>query len=119
MSGALTTASPGRQLTVEPRHIIMISYFKEAKVAQDKVIALTATNERPATTFSGYAMLFVLLLAILADAYGIQQLGTYDGTGRGIVTVIAATLIFILVMPGFYMLQPNQAAAITLFGSYA
>jgi regulator of protease activity HflC (stomatin/prohibitin superfamily) len=32
--------------------------------------------------------------------------------------VIIATLIFILVIPGFYMLQPNQVAAITLFGEY-
>ena len=87
-------------------------------MANDKVIALTATSERPATTFSGYAMLIVLLLAILADIFGIRQLGTDSGAGSGIVVVIAATLIFILVMPGFYMLQPNQAAAITLFGEY-
>jgi regulator of protease activity HflC (stomatin/prohibitin superfamily) len=90
----------------------------EAEVAQDKVIALTATSERPASTYSGYVMLIVLLLAILADVYGIEQIGTY-GTGLGITLVIAATLVFILVMPGFYMLQPNQAAAITLFGSYS
>src|SRR5437868_13700743 len=91
----------------------------EVDVANDKIIALTATSERTATTMSGYAMLIVLLLAVLADVYGIQQLGTEAAIGTGIVIVIAATLIFILVMPGFYMLQPNQAAAITLFGSYS
>jgi regulator of protease activity HflC (stomatin/prohibitin superfamily) len=32
--------------------------------------------------------------------------------------MIAGTILFILVIPGFYMLQPNQAAAITLFGDY-
>ena len=87
-------------------------------MAKDNVIALTATSERPASTFSGYAMLVVLVLAILADAYGIQRLASYEGNGAGIAIVIAATLIFILVMPGFYMLQPNQAVAITLFGEY-
>jgi len=87
-------------------------------VANDKVIALTATSERRASTSSGYAMLIVLLLAILADVYGIQQLGNYGGGLFGLVTVVVATLVFILVMPGFYMLQPNQAAAITLFGEY-
>ncbi len=87
-------------------------------MANENVIALTATSERPAATFSGYAMLVILLLAISSDAYGIQELGAYEGAGTGIVIVIAATLLFILVMPGFYMLQPNQAAAITLFGSY-
>ena len=63
-------------------------------------------------------MLIVLLLAILADVYGIQQLSNYGGGLFGLATVVVATLVFILVMPGFYMLQPNQAAAITLFGEY-
>ena len=88
-------------------------------MTNDKVIALTATSERPAATFSGYAMLLVLVVAVLADIYGVQKLGDDAELGRGIIVVIAATLVFILVMPGFYMLQPNQAAAITLFGSYS
>src|SRR5258708_20721339 len=96
----------------------MISYFREAEVANDKVIALTATSERPAGTSSGYAMLIVLLLTILADIYGIQGLGGYGSMATSFLIVIAGTLIFILVIPGFYMLQPNQAAAITLFGEY-
>jgi regulator of protease activity HflC (stomatin/prohibitin superfamily) len=96
----------------------MISLYREAEVANDKVIALTATSERPASTSSGYAMLIVLLLAVLADAYGIQQLGTYGGGATAPLIVAAATLVLILVMPGFYMLQPNQAAAITLFGEF-
>jgi regulator of protease activity HflC (stomatin/prohibitin superfamily) len=107
-----------RQLTAGRNHIIMISYLREAEVTTDKVIALTATSERPASTSSGYAMLIVLLLAILADAYGIQQLGSYGGGLFGLIIVVAATVTFTLVMPGFFMLQPNQAAAITLFGEY-
>jgi regulator of protease activity HflC (stomatin/prohibitin superfamily) len=99
----------------------MLYYYdiklREAEVANEKVIALTATSERPASTASGYAMLIVLLLAILADAFGISRLSAGpDGIGLG--TVVVATLLFILVMPGFYMLQPNQAVAITLFGEY-
>ena len=87
-------------------------------MANDKVIALTATSERPASTSSGYAMLTVLLLAILADVFGIQRLVSDHGGLLGLVIVVAATIVFIIVMPGFYMLQPNQAAAITLFGEY-
>ena len=87
-------------------------------MANDKVIALTATSGRPASTSSGYAMLIVLLLAILADVFGIQRLGSDHGGLLGLVIVVAATIVFIIVMPGFYMLQPNQAAAITLFGEY-
>ena len=87
-------------------------------MSDDKVIALTATSERPASTISGYAMLVVLLLAILADVYAISSMPIGPGVGFNILLIIFATLVFILVMPGFYMLQPNQAVAITLFGDY-
>ncbi len=86
-------------------------------MTNDKVIALTATSERPAATISGYFMLGLLVFAIVADIYGISQLGRANA-GTGVIVVIAATIVFVLVMPGFYMLQPNQAVAITLFGAY-
>src|SRR6185503_3802118 len=63
-------------------------------------------------------MLIVLLLTIVADIYGISRLSNGDLGTLGLGLVIAATLLFVLIMPGFYMLQPNQAAAITLFGDY-
>jgi regulator of protease activity HflC (stomatin/prohibitin superfamily) len=87
-------------------------------MANGKVIALSATSERRAATSSGYAMLIVLLLAIVADIYGIRQLATFGNHAIGLLVVVVATIVFILVMPGFYMLQPNQVAVITLFGSY-
>ena len=83
-----------------------------------KVIALTPTSEARASTSNGYFMLIVLLLAILAVAYAIISLPHGPGGTLNVVTVIVATIVFILVMPGFYMLQPNQAVAITLFGEY-
>jgi regulator of protease activity HflC (stomatin/prohibitin superfamily) len=87
-------------------------------LANDKVIALTATSERPASTTSGYVMLVVLLIAILADIWAISTLPEGPGGTLNVVTLIVSTVVFILVMPGFYMLQPNQAVAITLFGEY-
>ena len=87
-------------------------------MSDDKVIALTATGERPASTISGYVMLIILLLAILTDVYAISSMPIGPGVGFNILLIILATLGFILVMPGFYMLQPNQAVAITLFGDY-
>jgi regulator of protease activity HflC (stomatin/prohibitin superfamily) len=87
-------------------------------VANDKVIALTATSERPASTYSGYLMLIVLLLAIAADVFAIGSLPKGPGGTLNVAVIVVATIVFILVMPGFYMLQPNQAAAITLFGEY-
>ena len=58
------------------------------------------------------------MLAIFADAFAIYSLPHGAGGTLNVLTLIVATIVFILVMPGFYMLQPNQAAAITLFGSY-
>jgi regulator of protease activity HflC (stomatin/prohibitin superfamily) len=87
-------------------------------MADGKVIALTATSEREASTSSGYAMLIVLLLAVVVDAYAIMSLPKGPGRTLNVVSIVLATILFILVMPGFYMLQPNQAVAITLFGEY-
>src|SRR3954452_20348239 len=96
----------------------MISYLWEAEMSDDKVIALSATAERPSSTASGYAMLIVLLAAIIADGVAIASLPHGPGGTLNVLVIIVATLAFILVMPGFYMLQPNQAVAITLFGDY-
>jgi regulator of protease activity HflC (stomatin/prohibitin superfamily) len=119
MPAALAATSRQGQLTTAIVHIILISNKQEVELANENITALTATSERRASTYSGYAMLLLLVAAILADIFGIQRLGMDNDVGTGLVIVIAATLVFILVMPGFYMLQPNQAAAITLFGSYA
>ena len=42
-------------------------------MAKDKIIALTATSERPAETFSGYVMLIALLLVIVARRFRLLQ----------------------------------------------
>jgi regulator of protease activity HflC (stomatin/prohibitin superfamily) len=87
-------------------------------VTNDKVIALTATSERRAESFSGYVMLFALLLVIAFQVFGVFNLA---GTRTGwlpLLSVIIGPILLLLILPGFYMLQPNQAAAITLFGSF-
>jgi regulator of protease activity HflC (stomatin/prohibitin superfamily) len=87
-------------------------------VAKDKVIALTATGERAASTLSGYPMLFVALLGVLMDGYGVARLPAGDSVIESVALIIVGTILYVLVIPGFYMLQPNQAVAITLFGDY-
>ena len=81
--------------------------------------ALANSRERPARSSSGYAMLLVLLAAVILLFFRFVGFNFHDvigGLGR-LVTPVAIIAI-ILILPGFYMLQPNQAAAITLFGSY-
>jgi regulator of protease activity HflC (stomatin/prohibitin superfamily) len=83
------------------------------------VFALTASRERPAATSSGYLMLLVLLLAIALQVWGVLGLARGDNSAAAhIWATIVAPLILLFVACGFYMLQPNQAAAITLFGDY-
>ena len=62
-------------------------------------------------------MLIVLVLAI-SPALRRQPPAEWGRPACGFAVIVVATLAFILVMPGFYMLQPNQAVAITLFGAY-
>jgi len=87
-------------------------------MTNDKVIALTATSERVASTISGYAMLIALVLVIALQAFGIVSLANDRIGALPIIAVIVGPLLLILIAPGFYMLQPNQAVAITLFGAY-
>ena len=79
--------------------------------------ALTLSSERRAHTSSGYLMLLVLLIALALIGAGIWQLTGKDPVlGAGLIA--AGTIVFLFVLCGFYLLQPNQAAAILLFGEY-
>ncbi len=82
------------------------------------IVALNASRERTASTQSGYGMLLLLVLIVLIQIWAIRQLVIDNHTALAITAVILAPLALIFVASGFYMLQPNQAAAITLFGDY-
>ncbi|MGZ8286078.1 MAG: SPFH domain-containing protein [Allosphingosinicella sp.] len=78
--------------------------------------ALRLSRERPAVTFNGFVMLGVMLLAI---AGGLAGLGLFRASPLGGIGIVAASLlVFVFVSAGFYLLQPNQAAALLLFGDY-
>ena len=87
-------------------------------MTDSNVIALNSSRERTASTASGYLMLFLLLLAIIAQIWGIVQLANDRPSTLALATVIVAPFALIFIAPGFYMLQPNQAVSITLFGDY-
>jgi regulator of protease activity HflC (stomatin/prohibitin superfamily) len=81
--------------------------------------ALSLSRERPARTGSGYVMLLVLLLALVAVGAGLSQLIRDEpALALGLPLAVGGTLVFLFVLCGFYLLQPNQAAAILLFGAY-
>jgi len=77
--------------------------------------SLKSSREYVASTSSGYSML--LLLLILVAIMGFAVLSKLN---PGLMTAVVGvcSFLFILILKGFYVLQPNQAAVITLFGSY-
>ena len=78
---------------------------------------LLGSREQSARTVNGIVMLLVVVAALAAIAWGAYTaIGGDRATGATIMIVGGVVLLFVLC--GFYMLQPNQAAAITLFGSY-
>ncbi|MGQ0558948.1 MAG: SPFH domain-containing protein [Sphingosinicella sp.] len=79
--------------------------------------ALRHSNENAARTYSGYPMLLLLLLTLVAIGYGISLLPPGDLVG-GLTAIGLGTLAFLFVSIGFFLLQPNEAAAILLFGDY-
>ncbi|MBW0143847.1 SPFH domain-containing protein [Sphingomicrobium clamense] len=86
----------------------------------ERGVTLIASDERQASTNSGYPMLLVALILIAAQVWLVSRLAR-DIVEPSFLTVAPVILIpvaFLFVIVGFYMLQPNQAAVITLFGSY-
>lgn len=68
--------------------------------------------EKPATTFNGIFMLVVLLGLVALEVFAIT-------VARAPVLIVALALAIVFVAPGFFMLQPNEASVLTLFGDYA
>ncbi len=73
--------------------------------------------ERAGVGSNGIAMLFLLLLDLAASLFGILAL-LAGGSPVIVVGLALLLLAFLFIISGFYMLQPNEGAAITLFGAY-
>jgi len=79
------------------------------------VAAMTATRENSIKTMSGYPMLLLLFALALIFFFSAGQVPTDPRYGL-LMTAIIFAVVFVLA--GFFMLQPNQVAAITVFGRY-
>ncbi|HEX8379246.1 MAG TPA: SPFH domain-containing protein, partial [Allosphingosinicella sp.] len=79
--------------------------------------ALSLSRERPARTYSGYAMLLVLIVAFLVALAGLA-LAAAGAEAVGFPVLAAGIIGCLVAASGFYLLQPNQAAALLLFGDY-
>jgi len=85
---------------------------------------VTAAHEQVVRVQNGWAMLILLIAALLADS-GLMVFSIKDGvetTGEphgGLLAIaIVALPIIVVLMTGFFTLQPNQARVLVLFGAY-
>jgi len=82
--------------------------------------ALKQTTERTAQTMAGGLMLLVALVVTVAMIWTFVA-GIADrepGSAWFLLLPGLLLLALLVILPGFYMLQPNEAAAVTLFGNY-
>ena len=84
----------------------------------DEMTAMKPSRERVASTLSGYPMLLLLAASIALMTWGIVRLIGDQVGPMTLVAVFGGMLAMIFIVCGFFMLQPNQAAVITLFGDY-
>ena len=86
----------------------------------NKLGALNASNERPASGFSGYLALMIMLAAAVYFFWALSNVirGGEQALASDVAGLISATIVFTLLSAGFYMIQPNQGVALTLFGAY-
>ena len=78
---------------------------------------LNASREIAATSFNGYLMLFIMLASMAGFGWSLLN-AIGGGSPANVIAIGFTTAIFLFVSIGFYMLQPNQGAALTLFGAY-
>jgi regulator of protease activity HflC (stomatin/prohibitin superfamily) len=78
------------------------------------------TEEVTYRSFNGYMALAAAVISLISAVVTVINLAG-NGTTPGIATVLWAVLsmlVFVIVVKGMYMLQPNQAALMMLFGAY-
>jgi regulator of protease activity HflC (stomatin/prohibitin superfamily) len=78
---------------------------------------LNRTQERKAATSNGGLMLLVSLILLGAMIWSFTEFANTE-TGENAALIGVTALAFLLSISGFYTLQPNEAAALTLFGNY-
>lgn len=80
-------------------------------------VALNASRENAARSFNGYLMLLLMLFSIGWFAMSMVPI-IADDPNADFIGMVASIAVFLFISTGFYMIQPNQGVALTLFGAY-
>lgn len=83
---------------------------------------MVRSQERPASTFNGYLMLLLWLALIPWTIFAFVTFAGAADQGwfrsEWLVGWVGGLILFLFILFGFFMLQPNTSAVITLFGAY-
>lgn len=83
---------------------------------------MTSSRERSAWSTSGYLILLAFLALLALTVWRIISFAGSQPDDSAVFGFVVSTglsaVALVVLASGFYMIQPNQAAAITLFGSY-
>lgn len=86
--------------------------------SESTVARLSVSREITARTMSGYLMLLLIVLAVGGLLFWGFSAAAANRDAVAAIALASAAVVGLFILGGFYMLQPNQAAAITLFGDY-
>lgn len=87
-------------------------------MATREIHALNRSQETRAATASGYLMLLIAVV-LLIGAVGLIAMAKGSGMVPAYIGAAAVTgFLSLLILCGFYLINPNEAAAIQLFGAY-
>ncbi len=89
----------------------------------DPAKSMTASKERAGSAYSGYLMLAIFAAIVVLAIYMVIGAIPPQGAARVVKlafvgTLVTGALVVFFGALGFFMIQPNQAAVITLFGEY-
>lgn len=89
----------------------------------DFLKGMNVSRESGAHSYSGYPMLLVLLALIALAAWALLGAAPGFDAGKGekllfVGAIVGSAIALLLLLCGFFMIQPNQAGVITLFGEY-
>ena len=84
---------------------------------------MKTSRESAGASYSGYVMLLVLLALAVLMGWDLVANMPPPGSGSGakilfLSLLVVPALALLFVACGFFMIQPNQAAVLTLFGEY-
>ena len=84
--------------------------------------AMNSSRERGAWSTSGYFMLVLFVALLVLFVARLVSFASGEPTDSEVLgflgSIVLMPVALVIIAKGFYMIQPNQAAAITLFGSY-